>query len=113
MTNQAAARRVPWATIIGWVALLLAVVGALGVAVAGVYAVDGARNPQSFGTLGAVVVLMYALVPSLPALVAGIVQARRGWAPRWRSRTTVVLAALAPVATAVLLLVVAARDLVS
>ena len=29
MTDQAVARRVPWATIIGWVALLLAVVGAV------------------------------------------------------------------------------------
>ncbi|WP_157453981.1 hypothetical protein [Cellulomonas sp. Root485] len=113
MTDQAVARRVPWATVIGWVALLLAVVGAAGVVVAGIYAVDGARNPQSFGTLGAVVVLMYSLVPSLLALPVGIAQARRGWAPRWRSSTTVVLAALAPVATAVVLLVVAARDLSS
>ena len=56
---------------------------------------------------------MYSLVPSLLALPVGIVQARQGWAPRWRSRTTVVLAALAPVATAVVLLVVAARDLTS
>ena len=113
MTDQAVARRVPWATIIGWVALLLAVVGAVGVVVAGAYAVEGAQDPQSFGTLGAVVVLMYSLIPSVPALVAGIVQDRRGWAPRWRSRTTIVLAALAPAATVVLLLVVAARDLTS
>jgi hypothetical protein len=112
MTEQAVARRVPWATIVGWVALLLSIVGAAGVALAGVYAVDGARNPQSFGTLGAVVVLMSALIPSLPALVAGIVQARRGWAPRWRWLSTVVLAALAPAATVVLLLVVAVRRLV-
>jgi hypothetical protein len=90
---------------------VLAAVGAVGVVVAGVYAVDGSRNPQSFGTLGAVVVLMYSLVPSLPALVVGIVQARRGWAPRWRSRTTVALAALAPVVTATLLLVVGGRTL--
>ena len=68
MTDEAVARRVPWATIIGWVALLLAVVGAVGVALAGVYAVDGARNPQSFGTLGAVVVLMYSLIPSLHSM---------------------------------------------
>ena len=113
MTDQAVARRVPWATVIGWVGLLLAVVGTAGVVLAAVYAVEGARNPQSFGTLGAVVVLMSSLIPSLVALPVGIVQARRGWAPRWRSRTTIVLAALAPVVTAVLILVVAARDLTS
>ncbi|GEK21798.1 hypothetical protein [Cellulomonas xylanilytica] len=112
MTEQAVARRVPWATIIGWVALVLAVVGATGAVVAGVFAVEGARNPQSFGTLGAVVLLMASLIPSVPALVAGIVQARQGRAPRWRNRTTVVLAALAPAAAVVLLLAVAVRDLV-
>jgi len=46
-------------------------------------------------------------------LPVGIVQAQRGSAPRWRSRTTIVLAALTPAATAVVLLVVAARDLTS
>ena len=110
MTDQAVARRVPWATVIGWVALLLAAVGAAGVVVAGCTPSRAPANPQSFGTLGAVVVLMYALVPSLLALVVGIVQARRGWAPRWRSRTTVVLAALAPVATAVLLVCALVAD---
>ena len=111
MTDQAVARRVPWATVIGWVALLLAVVGAAGVVAAGIYAVDGARNPQSFGTLGAVVVLMYSLVPSLLALPVGIAQARRGWAPRERWLSTVALAALAPAATLILLLVSAVREL--
>ncbi|KQR17399.1 hypothetical protein [Cellulomonas sp. Leaf334] len=109
MTEQAVARRVPWATVIGWAALLLAVAAAVGAVLAVVYAVEGFRNPQGFGDLGAVVVLMVSLVPALPALVAGIVQARRGWAPRWRWLSTVVLAALAPAATVVLLL----RQLVS
>jgi hypothetical protein len=68
------------------------------------YAVQGARDPQSFGDLGAAVVLMFSLVPSVLALPVGIVQARQGRAPRWRSRSVVVLAALAPVATVGLLL---------
>lgn len=104
MTDQAVARRVPWATIIGWVALLLAVVSAVGAVLAVVYAVDGIRNPQGFGDLGAVVVLMFSLVPSLLALPVGIVQARGGRAPRWRALSTVVLASLAPLATIGLLL---------
>lgn len=112
MTEQAVARRVPWATVLSWVALLLAVVGATGVVLAAVFAVEGARDPQSFGTLGAVALLMSSLVPSLPALAIAFVQARRGWAPRARTRTTIVLAALAPVVMVVLLLVVAARELV-
>ena len=113
MTDQAVARRVPWATVIGWVALLLAASGAVGVVVARVSDVEGARNPQSFGTLGAVVFLMFSLVPSLLALPVAIVQARRGWAPRWRTRTTVVLAALAPVAMVGMLLVVAIGNAVA
>jgi hypothetical protein len=108
MTDQAVARRVPWANVIGGAALVLAIVGAAGVVLAGVYALEGARDPQSFGTLGAVVLLMFALVPSVPALVVGSVQARRGWAPRWRTRSTLALAALAPAG----FLVVAVRSLV-
>jgi len=107
MTEQAVARRVPWATIIGWVALLLAAVGAFGLVMAVASYVQGVRDPQSFGTLGAVVYLMYALVPSVLALPVGIVQGRRGRAPRWRSRSTVVLASLPLVATVAALLVVA------
>ena len=113
MTDQAVARRVPWATIIGWVALVLAVVGAAATALAVASYVDGVRDPQSFGTLGAVVYMMYALVPSVLALPVAIVQARRGWAPRWRSRSTVVLAALAPATTVVSLLVVAISNAVA
>ena len=45
MTDQAVARRVPWATVIGWVALLLAVVGAVGVVVAGVVRRRGCPGP--------------------------------------------------------------------
>jgi hypothetical protein len=104
MTEQAVARRVPWATIIGWVALLLSVVAAVGAVLAVVYAVEGVRNPQGFGDLGAVVVLMFSLVPSLLALPVGIVQARHGRAPRLRALSTVLLASLVPVAVICLLL---------
>lgn len=107
MTEQAVTRRVPWATVLGWTALLLAVAGAVGLALAIASYVAGVTDPQSFGVLGAVVYLMYALVPSVLALPVAILQARRGWAPRWRTRSTVVLAALAPVAMVALLLVVA------
>lgn len=107
MTEQAVARRVPWATAIGWVALVAAVAGAVGFVLAVVSYVEGVRDPQSFGLLGAVVYLMAALVPSALALAAAFVQARQGWAPRWRTRSTVVLAALAPVAMVGMLLVVA------
>ncbi|WP_315092899.1 hypothetical protein [uncultured Cellulomonas sp.] len=107
MTEQAVTRRVPWATVLGWTALVLAVAGAVGLGLAIASYVEGVRDPQSFGVLGAVVYLMYALVPSVLALPVGILQARRGWAPRWRTRSTVVLAALAPVAMVALLLVVA------
>jgi len=110
MTDQAVARRFPWATVIGWTALLLAVAGAVGLVLAVGSYVEGVRDPQSFGMLGAVVYLMYALVPSLLALPVAIVQARRGWAPRWRTRSTVVLAALAPGAMVAVLLVVAIRN---
>ena len=113
MTEQAVARRVPWATVIGWVALLLAAVGAAGVLVAGVFAVEGARNPQSFGTLGAVVVLMFALVPSVLALVVGYRAGPTRLGTARALATTVVLAALAPAATAVLLLVATARNIVA
>ena len=113
MTEQAGARRVPWATLLGWIALLLAVAGAVGLALAIGSFVEGVRDPQSFGTLGAVVYLMYALVPSVLALLVAILQARRGWAPRWRTRSTVVLAALAPVAMVTLLLVVAISNAVA
>jgi len=95
-------RRFPWADVLGWTALVLAGLGAVGVVVAGLYAVQGSRDPQSWGDLVAAVLVVYALVPSVPALVVAIVQARRGWAPSWRTRTTVVLAALAPLAAAVL-----------
>ena len=88
---------------IGWVALLLAALGAAGVLVAGMFALDGARNPQSFGDLGAVVTLMFALIPSMVALVVAYIQGRGRWVPRWQTWTTVVLAALAPVTHLVLL----------
>jgi len=107
MTDQAVARRVPWATVIGWVALLLAAAGAVGLVLAVVSYVEGVRDPQSFGLLGAVVYLMFALIPSLLALVVAFVQARQGGAPRWRTRTIVVLAALAPVAMVGMLVIVA------
>jgi hypothetical protein len=106
MTDQAVARRAQRATVIGWVALVLAIVGATGVLAAGLFAVEGARDPQSFGDLGAVVLLTYSLIPSVPALVVAIVQARRGSGAPGRTRATVVLAALAP---AVFLLVVVAN----
>ncbi|WP_421742684.1 hypothetical protein [Cellulomonas sp.] len=95
-------RRLPWAEVLGWTALVLAGIAAVGVAVAASAAIQGARDPQSWGDLVAAVLVVYALVPSVLALVVAIVQARRGWAPRWRTRTTLVLAALAPVAAAVL-----------
>ena len=107
MTDQAVARRIPWATVIGWAALLLAVAGAVGFVLAIGSYIEGVRDPQSFGVLGAVVYLMYALIPSLLALPVAILQARQGWAPPWRSRTTVVLAALAPVGMAGMLLITA------
>ena len=95
-------RRFPWAEVLGWTALVLAGIAAVGVAVAASAAIQAARDPQSWGDLVAAVLVVYALVPSVLALVVAIVQARRGWAPRWRTRTTFVLAALAPVAAAVL-----------
>ena len=88
---------------IGWVALLLAATGAAGVLVAGVFALEGARNPQSFGDLGAVVTLMFALIPSSAALIIAYVQGRGRWVPRRQTWTTVVLAALAPLTHLVLL----------
>jgi hypothetical protein len=112
MTDQAVARRIPWATVVGWVALLLAVAGAVGFVLAIASYAEGLRNPQSFGLLGAVVYLMYALIPSLLALPVAIVQARRGWAPRWRTRTTVVLAVLAPLAMVGMLVIAAISNAV-
>lgn len=111
MTDEAAARGIPWATVIGRVALLLAVVAAVGVMLAAVAAVSALLDPQSFGALGAVALLMYALIPSLLALPVAIVQRRRGWAPRGRARTTIILASLAPVAVWGLLMVNTVRDL--
>ena len=62
----------------------------------------GSPRPAVLGRPRGAVLVVYALVPSVLALVVAIAQARRGWAPRWRTRTTFVLAALAPVAAAVL-----------
>ena len=84
---------------------MLAATSALGVLVAGGFAVAGARNPQSFGDLGAVVVLMFSLIPSMLALGIAYVQGRLRWVPRWQTWTTVALAALAPVVHLVLLTV--------
>ncbi|MEZ0446356.1 hypothetical protein [Cellulomonas sp. ICMP 17802] len=95
----------PWATVIGWTALLLAGLAAVGAGLAASYAVDGARDPQSWGDLAAAVVLLYSTVPALVALPVAVVQARRGWAPPWRTRTTLVLAALAPVGLVALVVV--------
>jgi hypothetical protein len=107
MTEQATRRRVPPATVLSWIALLLAVAGAVGLALAVASYVEGVRDPQSFGTLDAVVYLLYAVAPSMLALPVAILQARGGWAPRWRTRSTVILAALSPVTLVAMLLVVA------
>ena len=112
MTDQAVARRIPWATLTGWVALVLAAAGATGAVLAALSYAEGVRDPQSFGTLGAVGYLIIALFPSVPALVVALVQARRRWAPPWRTSCTTVLAALAPGTMALLLVVVAVRNLV-
>jgi hypothetical protein len=111
MTEQAVARRLPWATLIGWAGLVLAVAGAAGVVLATVSYVEGVRDPQSFGTLGAVSYLMVAVFPSVLALAVALIQARRRWAPPWRTRCTVVLAALAPGVMVLLILVVAGGNL--
>ncbi|MBO3085995.1 hypothetical protein [Cellulomonas fengjieae] len=112
MTDEAPPTRgLPWATAASWVALALAVAGAVGVVLAVASAVSAVQDPQSFGALGAVALLVYALVPSLLALPVGIVQARRGWSSRGRARTTIVLASLAPVAVWGLLMVNTVRDL--
>ncbi|WP_210768257.1 hypothetical protein [Cellulomonas humilata] len=97
-------RRFPWADVLGWTALALAALGAGGVAFAASYAMQGARNPQSFGDLAAVVLLMCSVVPSLLALPVAIVQSRRKWGPTWRTRTTAALACVAPASIAVLAL---------
>ncbi|WP_421735576.1 hypothetical protein [Cellulomonas sp.] len=105
-------RRFPLATVLGWTALVLAAVAAVAVALAVVQFVEGARDPQSWGALGGVVLLMYSLVPAVVALPVGIVQARRGSGPRWRTRWTTVLGAVAPVAVGILVVTVVIGNLV-
>ena len=94
-------RQFPWATTLGVVGLVLATLGAVGAVLAGASAIDGARNPESFGTLGAVALVMFSSIPSAVAMLIALVQGANGWASRGRTRTTVTLAALAPIGLAV------------
>lgn len=106
MTDETVeARRFPWATVIGSIGLVLAVVSAIGAVLAIGAKADAARNPESFSDLGAVVLLMFSAVPAAVALLVAMVQAGKGWAPPWRSRTTVALALLAPICFIALVIV--------
>ena len=58
-------------------------------------------------------ILVYAVVPALAALTVGFVQARRGRAPRWRTRTTLVLASTVPALIRALVVVIIVGSLVS
>lgn len=98
-------RGFPWAAVLGWSGLVLAVVAAAGAVLAADAAIDNARDPQTWGDLAAVVILMVAAVPAVLALFVGIVQAGRGWGPRWRTRSTVALASLVPLCFAAVLIV--------
>ena len=105
--------RFPWATVVGWIGLLAGGVSAVGAVAAVVYAVEGARDPESWGGLAAAGILVYAVVPALAALTVGLVQARGGRAPRWRTRTTLVLASTVPALIGALVVVIIVGSLVS
>jgi hypothetical protein len=101
----------PWARVLGWTALLLAGVAAVGVLGAVAYLVDGWLHPTSWGDLAGAILLTWSCVPALVALPVGLLQAHREVGPRWRSVATVAMAAPAPVLALTILLARAVADL--
>ncbi|GCD18909.1 MULTISPECIES: hypothetical protein [Cellulomonas] len=103
----------PWARVLGWTALLLAAVAAVGVVGAVAYLVDGWLHPTSWGDLAGAILLTWSCVPALVALPVGLLQAHRGVGPRWRSVATVAMAAPAPALAVTILLARTVADVLA